>query len=86
LLSLCEPLGRDTAGTTHVSAHRTGPAALRNLPPGLARKTPEGGLPMDVKTADAILEFGDDLRRARRKVGRWAGAERRARESQASRT
>lgn len=32
----------------------------------LARKDPEDKLPMDVRTADAILEFGDDLREASR--------------------
>ena len=32
----------------------------------LARKDPDDKLPMDVRTADAILEFGDDLRDASR--------------------
>lgn len=32
----------------------------------LARKDPDDKLPMDVRTADAILEFGDDLREASR--------------------
>lgn len=45
----------------------------------LARKDPEGGLPMDASTAWAVLEFADDLRRARKKAGRWARAERRRR-------
>ena len=42
----------------------------------LARKEPEGGLPMDESTAWAVLEFGDDLRRASRRAARWVKAER----------
>lgn len=52
----------------------------------LARKEPDGELPMDASTAWAVLEFGDDLRRATRKAGRWAKAERQSRKGQASRT
>ena len=32
--------------------------------------------PMDKPTAEAILEFGDDVRRAGRAAARWAAAER----------
>jgi len=44
----------------------------------LARKDPDDKLPMDVRTADAILEFGDDLRNASRAAAAWA-EERRSR-------
>jgi hypothetical protein len=37
----------------------------------LARKDPDEKLPMDVRTADAILEFGDDLRDASRAAADW---------------
>lgn len=37
----------------------------------LARKAPDDMLPMDVRTADAILEFGDDLRDAARVAAAW---------------
>lgn len=37
----------------------------------LARKQPDDMLPMDTKTADAILEFGDDLREAYRAAAEW---------------
>ena len=40
----------------------------------LARKEPDENLPMDVRTADAILEFGDDLRQAFRAAAEWAEA------------
>ncbi|HEV7586732.1 MAG TPA: hypothetical protein VGO40_01285 [Longimicrobium sp.] len=38
----------------------------------LARKDPDDKLPMDVRTADAILEFGDDLRDASRAAVAWS--------------
>ena len=38
----------------------------------LARKEPDEFLPMDTRTADAILEFGDDLREAFRAAAEWA--------------
>lgn len=38
----------------------------------LARKDPDDKLPMDVRTADAILEFGDDLRDASRVAAAWS--------------
>jgi hypothetical protein len=37
----------------------------------LARKDPDDKLPMDTRTADAILEFGDDLRDASRAAAAW---------------
>jgi len=37
----------------------------------LARKDPDDKLPMDVRTAAAILEFGDDLREASRAAAAW---------------
>jgi hypothetical protein len=40
----------------------------------LARKDPDDKLPMDVRTADAILEFGDDLRQASRAAASWSQA------------
>jgi hypothetical protein len=43
----------------------------------LARQDdPEGDQPpMDKQTAEAILEFGDDVRRAGRAAARWAATE-----------
>ena len=38
----------------------------------LARKDPDDKLPMDVRTADAILEFGDDLRQASHAAVEWS--------------
>lgn len=44
---------------------------------GKANKGPEDEHPpMDRQTAEAILEFGDDVRRAGRAAARWAGSER----------
>jgi hypothetical protein len=40
----------------------------------LARKQSEESLPMDDKTADAILEFGDDLRQAYQAAKEWVRA------------
>ncbi len=37
----------------------------------LARKESDESLPMDTRTADAILEFGDDLREAFRATTEW---------------
>jgi len=37
----------------------------------LARKDPDDVLPMDIRTADAILEFGDDLRQANTAASAW---------------
>lgn len=37
----------------------------------LNRKGPDECLPMDASTADALLEFGDDLRQASRAVALW---------------
>lgn len=37
----------------------------------LARKNPDANLPMDEKTADAILEFADDLRQAYEAAAEW---------------
>lgn len=41
----------------------------------LARHVPEDELSMDVLVAEAVLEFGDDLRQASVTVARWAGGE-----------
>ncbi len=43
----------------------------------LARQDNPGGdqPPMDKQTAEAILAFGDDVRRAGRAAARWAAAE-----------
>jgi hypothetical protein len=38
----------------------------------LARHDPEPDLPMDPQVAEAVLEFGDDLRGARAAANRWA--------------
>jgi len=38
----------------------------------LARLDPEEAPPMDSKTADAILEFADDLRQAYEAAAEWA--------------
>jgi hypothetical protein len=40
----------------------------------LSRKGPENGLPMDRGTAEAILEFRDDLKQAYRAALEWARA------------
>ncbi|CAA9315684.1 MAG: hypothetical protein AVDCRST_MAG89-1381, partial [uncultured Gemmatimonadetes bacterium] len=40
----------------------------------LSRKGPENGLPMDRGTAEAILEFRDDLKQAYRAALEWADA------------
>jgi hypothetical protein len=40
----------------------------------LARKKPDANPPMDVKTADAILEFADDLRQAYGAAVEWASS------------
>jgi hypothetical protein len=40
----------------------------------LSRKRPENGLPMDRSTAEAILEFRDDLKQAYRAALEWADA------------
>ena len=41
----------------------------------LARHVPEDELSMDVLVAEALLEFGDDLREASEAVSKWAGRE-----------
>jgi hypothetical protein len=38
----------------------------------LARKNPDANPPMDEKTADAILEFADDLRQAYEAAAEYA--------------
>lgn len=38
----------------------------------LDRKGPDECLPMDAVTAEALLEFGDDLRQAHSAVRKWA--------------
>jgi hypothetical protein len=40
----------------------------------LSRKGPENGLPMDRGTAEAILEFRDDLKQAYKAALEWARA------------
>lgn len=40
----------------------------------LSRKSPENGLPMDRGTAEAILEFRDDLKQAYRAALEWGDA------------
>lgn len=42
----------------------------------LARLDPEETAPMDAKTADAILEFADDLRQAYDAAAMWARTDR----------
>lgn len=42
----------------------------------LARHVPEDELSMDLLVAEAVLEFGDDLRQASATIGRWSGGER----------
>jgi hypothetical protein len=39
----------------------------------LARHVPEDELSMDLLVAEAVLEFGDDLRQASETVAKWAG-------------
>jgi hypothetical protein len=39
----------------------------------LARHAPEDELSMDLLVAEAVLEFGDDLRQASETVKKWAG-------------
>lgn len=41
----------------------------------LARHVPEDELSMDVLVAEAVLEFGDDLRQASETVVKWASRE-----------
>ena len=41
----------------------------------LARHVPEDELSMDLLVAEAVLEFGDDLRQASETVAQWAGGE-----------
>ena len=38
----------------------------------LARKEPEDGTPMDATTAEAVLEFADDIRQAYAATMEWA--------------
>jgi hypothetical protein len=45
--------------------------ALAYLAIELNRKGPDECLPMDAVTAEALLEFGDDLRQARSAVRAW---------------
>ena len=46
--------------------------AIANSSIKLARVAPEEELAMDVLVAEAVLEFGDDLRTARDAASRWA--------------
>jgi hypothetical protein len=41
----------------------------------LARHVPEDELSMDRLVAEAVLEFGDDLRQASETVAKWAGGD-----------
>ncbi len=41
----------------------------------LARHVPEDELSMDLLVAEAVLEFGDDLRQASQAVAKWSGGE-----------
>jgi hypothetical protein len=41
----------------------------------LSRHVPEDELSMDLLVAEAVLEFGDDLRQASETVAKWAGGE-----------
>lgn len=41
----------------------------------LARHVPEDELSMDLLVAEAVLEFGDDLRQAAETVAKWASGE-----------
>lgn len=41
----------------------------------LARHVPEDELSMDLLVAEAVLEFGDDLRQASDTVAKWSGGE-----------
>jgi hypothetical protein len=41
----------------------------------LARHVPEDELSMDLLVAEAVLEFGDDLRQASETVAKWRGGE-----------
>ena len=42
----------------------------------LAGHVPEDELSMDLLVAEAVLEFGDDLRQASETVAKWVGGER----------
>jgi hypothetical protein len=44
----------------------------------LARHVPEDELSMDLLVADAVLEFGDDLRQASEAAAKWVPEERSA--------
>jgi hypothetical protein len=46
--------------------------AIANSSIKLARVAPEQELAMDVLVAEAVLEFGDDLRAAREAATEWA--------------
>ena len=48
--------------------------AIANSSIKLARVAPEEELAMDVLVAEAVLEFGDDLRRAASNAAEWARA------------
>lgn len=41
----------------------------------LARHVPEDELSMDLLVAEAVLEFGDDLRQASETMEKWVGGE-----------
>jgi hypothetical protein len=41
----------------------------------LARHAPEDELSMDLLVAEAVLEFGDDLRQASETAAKWTGRE-----------
>ena len=47
--------------------------AIANSSIKLARVAPEEELAMDVLVAEAVLEFGDDLRKASKAVVEWNG-------------
>lgn len=48
--------------------------AVANSTIKLARVAPEHELAMDLLLADAVLQFGDDLRQAREAAAEWARA------------
>jgi hypothetical protein len=65
--TLCSPMRALEMLTARFGAFE----AIACLAIELNRKEPDGSLPMDAATAEAILEFGDDLRQARAAVRTW---------------
>jgi hypothetical protein len=49
--------------------------ALATASINLARHVPEDDLSMDPLIAEAVLEFGEDLRQASKAAAKWAGQE-----------